>query len=139
MSDYFRYDWKSKRWSLFFVSGAMLGGFIAGQMVPNPNPVALTQNAREMFQGWKLATPDKELVPMDIFNWNQLFTLKGFILVVIGGLMVGFGTRYANGCTSGHSITGLSLLRPESLLATVFFFLGGLLMSNFLLPLILHL
>ena len=53
--------------------------------------------------------------------------------------LVGFGTRYADGCTSGHAIMGLSLLNLGSLIATAGFFVGGLVVSNLLVPLILGL
>ena len=79
------------------------------------------------------------LVPVDIFNWSTLFKLKGFLLMVVGGFLVGFGTRYAGGCTSGHAITGLSTLQWPSLVATICFMLGGFLMANLILPFILSL
>jgi hypothetical protein len=50
--------------------------------------------------------------------------------------MVGFGSRYAGGCTSGHAISGLSDLQVPSLIAVVGFFIGGLIMTFFILPLI---
>jgi uncharacterized membrane protein YedE/YeeE len=79
------------------------------------------------------------LLPNELFNWKTLFSAKGFILMVVGGFMVGFGTRYARGCTSGHGITGLAALQWPSLLATVCFFIGGIVISNFVLPVILSL
>ena len=79
------------------------------------------------------------LVPTDIVNWQSLFTLRGFILMVVGGFLVGFGTRYAGGCTSGHAISGLSNLQWPSLIATCCFMLGGFIMANLILPLVLSL
>jgi uncharacterized membrane protein YedE/YeeE len=79
------------------------------------------------------------LVPTDLFNWNSLLTAKGFILIVVGGFLVGFGTRYAGGCTSGHSIMGISNLQLSSIVATICFMIGGLIMANFILPYILQL
>jgi hypothetical protein len=76
---------------------------------------------------------------MEIFNFNSLLTLRGFILIVIGGFLVGFGTRYAGGCTSGHTIMGISNLQMPSVIASCFFFAGGLLMTWFILPFILNL
>ena len=72
-------------------------------------------------------------------NWETLFTLKGFIVMVIGGFLVGFGTRYAGGCTSGHAIMGLSNLQWSSLVATISFMVGGFIMANLILPIILSL
>jgi hypothetical protein len=46
-------------------------------------------------------------------------------VVVVAGLLVGIGTRYASGCTSGHGVCGLSRLSPRSLLATASFMSAG--------------
>lgn len=73
------------------------------------------------------------LMPADIFSWENAVNAKGLLFFVIGGFMVGFGTRYAGGCTSGHAIMGISNLQWPSLVATVFFMLGGFLMTNVLL------
>ena len=77
------------------------------------------------------------LLPLELFNWQALITIRGIILIVVGGFLVGFGTRYAGGCTSGHSIMGLSNLQWPSLVATICFMAGGIVMANFILPYIL--
>jgi uncharacterized membrane protein YedE/YeeE len=59
--------------------------------------------------------------------------------MVLGGFLVGFGTRYAGGCTSGHAIMGLSNLQLPSLIATISFMVGGFVMVNLILPYILSL
>jgi len=82
---------------------------------------------------------DGEFVPASLFSWGSLFSLRGFILMVVGGFLIGFGTRYAGGCTSGHAIMGLSTLQLPSLIAVIGFFAGGLLMTHLFLPLILSL
>jgi uncharacterized membrane protein YedE/YeeE len=79
------------------------------------------------------------LVPIELFSWGTLFTVRGFILMVFGGFLVGFGTRYAGGCTSGHAIMGLSNLQLPSLIATISFMVGGFIMANLILPFILSL
>jgi uncharacterized membrane protein YedE/YeeE len=79
------------------------------------------------------------LVPVDVVSWDALFTTRGLIMLVVGGFFVGFGTRYAGGCTSGHAIMGLSSLQWPSLVATCCFMLGGILTANFILPFILSL
>ena len=71
-----------------------------------------------------------------IFNWSYLFTVKGLIVFLGGGFLIGFGTRYAGGCTSGHAITGLSSLQFPSLIAVIGFFIGGLLTTHLLFPII---
>jgi uncharacterized membrane protein YedE/YeeE len=53
-------------------------------------------------------------------------------LLLVGGVLIGFGTRYAGGCTSGHAISGLSNLQIPSLKAVIGFFIGGLIMSYFI-------
>jgi uncharacterized membrane protein YedE/YeeE len=60
-------------------------------------------------------------------------------MIVVGGFLVGFGTRYAGGCTSGHAIMGLSNLQWPSLVATISFMVGGFIMANLILPFILKL
>ena len=74
------------------------------------------------------------LMPADLFSVDNIFSLKGLIFYVLGGFLVGFGTRWADGCTSGHSIMGLSMLNPASLIATCCFMVGGIVMTNLLLP-----
>lgn len=137
--EYFKYDWKEQAWNLYFVAGIVAGGFIAWQwLMPDAYTVDISQATRERLA--ILGIEDFEgYVPSGIFNWENLLTLKGLIFVVLGGFLVGFGTRYANGCTSGHSITGLSHLQWTSLLATIGFFIGGLFMTHVLLPTIMRL
>lgn len=135
---YFQYDWKNEIWNLLFVAGIVIGAFIAVQFFNDPNPVQINP---------KLATDLKQygisdyhgLVPVELFNWGSLHTAKGIILMVIGGFLVGFGTRYAGGCTSGHAIMGLSTLQLPSLIATISFMTGGFVVANLVLPYILKL
>lgn len=135
---FFRYDWKKEVWNLFFVFGIFLGGAIAMYLLPDPNPIEINPELATELAGYGI-TDYNHLVPTDIFNWQSLFTLKGFLLMVAGGFLVGFGTRYAGGCTSGHAIMGLSNLQIPSLIATISFMAGGFIMANLLLPLILSL
>ena len=134
----FKYNWKKEIWNLFFVLGIFLGGIIAIQFLANPLPVMVDTKLVSELSVYGI-TDFSGLVPVQLFNWPALFTLKGFILMVVGGFMVGFGTRYAGGCTSGHSIMGLSTLQWPSLVATICFMLGGFIMTNLILPLILSL
>jgi len=135
---FFDYDWKKEKWNLIFALGMILGGFIAGYIFKNPNPVALSENAVRDLNN--LGIQDYSgLIPLDVFNFSALLTLRGFILIIFGGFMVGFGTRYAGGCTSGHAIMGLSNLQAPSLVATCCFFAGGVIMTWFILPYIMHL
>lgn len=135
---FFKYDWKKEMWNLFFVFGIFLGGAIAVNLLGNPNPVEVNPKLSAELAGYGI-TNYNNMVPEDIFNWESLLTLKGFILMIIGGFLVGFGTRYAGGCTSGHAIMGLSNLQWPSLIATICFMVGGFIMANFILPLILSL
>jgi len=135
---FFQYDWKAERWNLIFALGIVIGGLIGGYFFANPNPIALSEPAIESMN--KLGIKDYSgLIPTEIFNFHSLLTLKGFLLMIVGGFLVGFGTRYAGGCTSGHSIMGMSNLQLPSLIATCCFFAGGLLMTWFILPLIMNL
>jgi uncharacterized protein len=132
------YDWKKDSWNLSFVAGILVGGFIGGKLFANPQPVAVAQSTLEYFTAHGIDSTEG-LMPTRIFNWQTLFSLKGLLLMVVGGFLVGFGTRYARGCTSGHGIMGLSSLQWTSLLATASFFIGGILFNRFVLPYILAL
>lgn len=135
---FFKYDWKKEVWNLFFVFGIFLGGAIAINLLSNPNPIEVNPKLATELAGYGI-TNFNNLVPEDIINWQSLFTLKGFLLMVVGGFLVGFGTRYAGGCTSGHAIMGLSNLQLPSLIATISFMIGGFIMANLILPIILSL
>ncbi|MBA3664671.1 MAG: YeeE/YedE family protein [Bacteroidetes bacterium] len=135
---FFTYNWKAESWNLIFALGMILGGFIAGYLLKNPNPIELSESAVADMN--KLGIKNYSgLIPSDIFNFHALLTLRGFILMVVGGFLIGFGTRYAGGCTSGHAIMGLSNLQFPSLIATCCFFAGGLIMTWFVLPYIMNL
>lgn len=134
---FFRYDWrKTGGWNLLFVSGIVIGGFLGGYLFRNPDPIALAPDTVAALSELGIDS-FSGLVPADLFNWNSLLTLPGFIVLALGGFLVGFGTRYANGCTSGHAITGLANLQVASLTAVIGFFIGGLITTWLLLPLIL--
>ena len=135
---FFKYDWKKEIWNMVFVLGILVGGTISISLLANPNPITVHPELSAELAGYGI-TNYNNLVPMDILNWQSLFTLKGFLMMVVGGFLVGFGTRYAGGCTSGHAIMGLANLQLPSLIATTSFMIGGILMANFILPLILAL
>ena len=134
--DYFRYDWKrSGLWNLAFLSGIVIGGFLASHWAFS-HDIAISDHTRVALS--KLGLHDfSGVAPREIFSWHALLTVRGFVSIVVGGFLVGFGTAYAGGCTSGHAISGLADLQPASLVATVGFFGGGLLATYFLLPLFL--
>ncbi|MDD3005053.1 YeeE/YedE thiosulfate transporter family protein [Flavobacterium sp.] len=135
---FFKYDWKKEVWNLLFVLGIFVGGIIAINVLSNPNPMEINPKLATELARYGITNFDN-LVPVDIMNWHSLFTLKGFLIMVVGGFLVGFGTRYAGGCTSGHAIMGLSNLQLPSLIATVSFMIGGFIMANLILPIILSL
>ena len=135
---FFKYNWKKEIWNLFFVIGIVLGGFIVATWLNNPDPVDSNPNLINFLSRHGISD-FKHLVPADLFNWNNLFSFQGLMLMVVGGFLVGFGTRYAGGCTSGHSIMGISNLQLPSLIATICFMLGGFFTTNLLIPLILKL
>ena len=134
---FFKYDWtRSGLWNLVFAGGIVVGGFVGGALLTSPEPVAITARAHADLAS--LGVHDfSGLVPHQLFHWGTLLTLKGWLLIVGGGFLIGFGTAYAGGCTSGHGITGLADLQLPSLIAVVAFFAAGALASHFLLPLLL--
>jgi uncharacterized membrane protein YedE/YeeE len=132
---FFKFDWKSQLWNIVFLVGAILGGFIANQFLSTGEAVQISQNTIDDLSKLGFAAPTS-VQPEELFSMEALFSLKGFLVLAIGGLMVGFGSRYARGCTSGHAISGLSDLQLPSLIAVIGFFIGGLLMTYVLFPLI---
>lgn len=135
---FFNYEWKNEVWNLFLVAGILLGGIIAGQWLQSPEPVQVNPTLAAELSSYGISNYNN-LIPAELFNWPSLLTAKGLILMVGGGFLVGFGTRYAGGCTSGHSIMGLSTLQLPSLVATICFMAGGFIVANLVLPFILKL
>lgn len=135
---FFEYDWKGEAWNLFFAGGIMIGAFLAWNWLADYSQIRISSALMNALEQYGISGHNT-VVPREVINWHSLLTLKGFIFIVVGGFLVGFGTRYAGGCTSGHAISGLSNLQWPSLVATVSFMTGGLIVSNFLVPLILKL
>jgi uncharacterized membrane protein YedE/YeeE len=135
---FFKYDWKKEIWNLFFVGGIIMGAFLVAQFFNNTESVQINAKLATELSGYGITNYEGH-VPNDLFNWQNLFTARGIIMMVAGGFLVGFGTRYAGGCTSGHAIMGLSSFQWPSLVATVSFMTGGFIMAKLILPYILKL
>ena len=135
---FFDFDWKAQRWNLVVVLGAMLGGFVAVHYMSDPSNVAINPQTIEQLAQMGVDAPNGKLMPEARFGNQILQSPKIIFILLIGGLLIGFGSRYAGGCTSGHAIQGLSNLQIPSLKAVIGFFVGGLIMAHFLLPLILN-
>ena len=135
-SEFFKFDWKSQKCNLTVVIGASVGGFIANYFLSNPTDISLsTETIKDLHElGFK--NVGNSLLPPELFAWKNVLTLKGIALLIVGGFLVGFGTRYAGGCTSGHAITGLSSLQLPSLIAVIGFFIGGLIMIHLIFPIL---
>ena len=125
-------------WNFFFVGGIIAGALIASTLLANPEPVKVAPELAAELRGYGI-TDYSGMVPAQLFSWENLLTWRGFVMLVAGGFLVGFGSRYAGGCTSGHAIMGLSNLQWPSLIATIFFMVGGFIMANLILPHILTL
>lgn len=135
-SDFFKMDWREQKWSLAVVLGAIVGGFIAYHFISNGTGVNLNTDTISQLQTLGIDAPNGKLMPNAIFSVEMLKSPKGFAILMLGGLLIGFGTRYAGGCTSGHAISGLSNFQLPSLVAVIGFFIGGLAMAHFILPII---
>ncbi|RAJ79176.1 hypothetical protein CLV59_106237 [Chitinophaga dinghuensis] len=130
---FFKYDWKAQKWNLFFAGGILIGAFIAAHWMQGNGEMEIAAATKVKLEQYHLHNY-QGLLPHEIFNWSNVFTGKGLVFFVIGGFLVGFGTRYAGGCTSGHSIMGLSNLQWPSLVATICFMAGGFLSANVIVP-----
>lgn len=135
---FFKYDWKKEIWNFFLIGGVLLGAVIAVTLLRDPNPVVINPKLVSELSTYGI-NDFSNMVPAQLFSFSSLLTLRGFIMLVGGGFLVGFGSRYAGGCTSGHAIMGLSDLQAPSLIATISFMVGGFIMANLLLPFILNL
>lgn len=134
--DFLKYDWKAESWNLVFVGGVLIGSFLAGYHLSTGEPIALSEAAITRFHDLGIQDLNGQH-PTEIFSWDQVSSPITLLFVILGGFLVGFGTRYAGGCTSGHAIMGLSHFQLPSFVAVLGFFTGGLIMSWLLLPLIL--
>lgn len=133
---FFNFNWRDKTWSLVIVLGTIIGGAIAQFVLSAPTDIALHPETINNLQELGFNNAGKSLLPNELYHWEAIFSLKGMAILVGGGFLVGFGSRYAGGCTSGHAITGLSSLQLPSLISVIGFFIGGLVMIHFLFPLI---
>jgi len=136
---YFNFNWKQEIWNLIFMVGAVLGAVLASTVFANTDPIQLSESTIANLESLGMNNPGAHYLPASIFSWEALIHWKGILFIVVGGFMVGFGARYAGGCTSGHAISGLSNLQLPSLLAVIGFFIGGLFITHLVLPYILPL
>lgn len=133
---FFDFDWKLQRWNLLVVLGAMIGGFVAANFMSAASNVDINPKTIAQLAQLGIDAPNGKLLPDTLFANDVFQSPKMIFILIIGGVLIGFGTRYASGCTSGHAISGLSNLQIKSLKAVIGFFIGGLIMSHFILPLI---
>ena len=133
---FFNWDWKSQRWNFVVVLGAMIGGYVATHYMADVSNVAISSTTIDKLQKLGIDAPNGKLLPNVIFGDDVFKSVKKIGVLIFGGLLIGFGSRYAGGCTSGHAISGLSNFQLPSLKAVIGFFIGGLIMVNFIFPLI---
>jgi uncharacterized membrane protein YedE/YeeE len=136
LHEHFNFDWKKSGWNLMFIIGTVIGGFIAYQYMTPSTAIALNPETVSDLAAIGFQDAGSKYLPDEIFGVDAMLGIKGFMILIGAGILVGFGARYAGGCTSGHAITGLSNLELPSLLSVIGFFIGGLLMTWILIPLI---
>ena len=134
--DFFKFDWKSQKWNLAVILGAMLGGFVAVQFMADASNVTLNPKTIAQLTSLNIDAPNGKIAPDALFGNSVFQSPKMIFILIIGGILIGFGSRYAGGCTSGHAISGLSNLQLPSLKAVIGFFVGGLIMAHFIMPLL---
>lgn len=135
--DFFKINWKEQLWNLVFVGGVVLGGWIASSFLLYYSEIALSDGTLHFLNDLGLNNNTNPFLPDELFGKDAFAHLKTWIILILGGFLSGFGARYAGGCTSGHFISGLSNLQLPSLITVLCFFLGGILMTNLIIPLIL--
>lgn len=130
---FFDFDWKAQRWNLLFIFGAVLGGLISSTLLKDDQPLQLAEATIADLKAIGLAF-DGQLNPGQLYGAEAIFSFKGLLILLLGGMLVGFGARYAGGCTSGHAISGLTNMQLPSLIAVIGFFIGGLATTYLILP-----
>jgi uncharacterized membrane protein YedE/YeeE len=133
ISNFFNYDWKQDSWLMLYVLGSIIGGFIAFQFLDAGAPVIVSAKTATALNELNIVA-NQSFLPNEIFGLENMFKIKNLAILIIGGMLIGFGTRWANGCTSGHAIAGLSDLQLPSLVAVIGFFIGGLIMTFLIIP-----
>lgn len=134
--NYFKFDWREQKWNLAVVIGAILGGYFATHFLESDSILQLNTKTLSLLNDYNIDAPNGKIVPNALFGWEIISNYKIVIMLLVGGILIGFGTPYAGGCTSGHAITGLSNLQLPSLIAVIGFFIGGLIAVHFIIPLI---
>ncbi len=132
--DFFKFDWRAHKWHIAFIIGLIIGGFISNQWLMPIDTINLNPQTVQDLGEIGISNAGSTFLPNEIYSINAMFTLKGFLILLITGVLVGFGARYAGGCTSGHGIVGLSKLSKESFIAVSGFFIGGIIMTWLILP-----
>jgi uncharacterized membrane protein YedE/YeeE len=133
-ASFFQFDWKAQQWNLIVSLGVIAGGFIASNYITTTKAVALTPQTIDQLAAMGITDAGESFAPELLFSNAAFSDPYILLLLVVGGFLVGFGARYAGGCTSGHAISGLSNLQWPSLIAVIGFFIGGLLVNHFVLP-----
>jgi uncharacterized protein len=133
---FFDFDWREQKWNLAVVMGSIFGGFVAFYFMNGANNFDINQETINNLQTIGIDAPNGKIAPNLIFSFDTILSIKGFLILILGGFLIGFGTPYAGGCTSGHAISGLSNFQFPSLLAVIGFFIGGLVMAHFILPIL---
>jgi uncharacterized membrane protein YedE/YeeE len=133
---FFDWDWKSQRWNFAVLFGAMIGGYFATHFLSDSSNVAISKETLNQLIQYNIDVPNGKLLPNALFGNEVFSSFKGIFMLLFGGFLIGFGSRYAGGCTSGHAISGLSNFQMPSLKAVIGFFIGGLIMVNLLFPII---
>lgn len=134
VASFFNFEWNKQVWNLIFALGTLIGGTLTAYFLMPSEAVALNPSTVDALRNLGFENPGGQYLPNEIFGSGALSSLKGLSLLFGGGALVGFGARYAGGCTSGHAISGLSNLQIPSLIAVIGFFIGGLITTFFILP-----
>ncbi|MCH4822802.1 YeeE/YedE family protein [Gramella lutea] len=135
-ASFFDFNWKAQRWNLIVITGAAIGGFIAMNFLTADPAVAINPVTVQNLNNLGFQSSGEAYLPDELYSLEALTNLKSLAILIIGGILIGFGARWAGGCTSGHAISGLSNLQMPSLIAVIGFFIGGLVMIHLLFPLI---
>jgi len=134
-SDFFKFDWKAQRWNLLVIIGAIIGGYIGNKYLSKPEIITpISEQTIVELRALGIQSAGKAYTATELYGPDVFEKPQYVLLLLVAGVLLGFGSRYAGGCTSGHAISGLSNLQLPSLIAVIGFFIGGLIMSYLLIP-----
>ncbi len=98
-ANFFDFNWRAQKWNLTVIVGAAIGGFIAMNFLTEDPAVAINPETVSILQGLGFQSAGEAYLPDELFCLEALTDWKALPILIIGGFLLGFGARWAGGCT----------------------------------------